>query len=136
MGDTTNNISVGAGMFAFWSADNLKWQDIQSLPKTTFPLVMKDPDLQRGKSICTSGSIIEIETERFKDKTFYSGGLFSDSGDIYRFIAVKSTGDLVARSRGTICGIVTGRQSYQNSMGGVAHAVLLVGMFNLPENKK
>ena len=135
MNDTENDISAGSVLLAFWSATHLKWQDIKSLPTTTFPLVMKDSEKQRGKSICASGVIIEIRTERFQDKTFFEGGILSDYGYIYRFIAVKSTGDLVARSRGTICGIVTGRHSYRNSMGGVAHAVFLVGIFNLPENK-
>lgn len=136
MSDTQNEISPGTAMLAFWAADKLKWQELQSIPKTKYALIMKDSDEQRGKSICASGRIIEISSEKAEGKKFYSGGIYDDAGRIYRFVAVKSTGELVAQSFATICGIVTGRQSYQNSVGGVAHAIFLVGMFDLPENRK
>jgi hypothetical protein len=74
--------------------------------------------------------------EKADGNKFYNGGLVDHYGHIYRFIAVRSTGDLVAGSVAHFCGVVTGKQSYANSVGGMAHAVFLVGMFVLPENKK
>lgn len=136
MSDTQDAISPGTVMLAFWAADRLKWQELQGIPITKYALIMKDSDEQRGKSICASGRIIEIASEKVEGRKFYSGGIYDDAGRIYRFVAVKSTGELVAQSFATICGIVTGRQSYQNSVGGVAHAISLVGMFDLPENRK
>lgn len=52
-----------------------------------------------------------------------------------RFAAVASTGELVAQSSANFCGVTTGKYSYSNSGGGTTHAVFLVGMFDLPENK-
>ena len=66
----------------------------------------------------------------------FTGGLIDNSGQIYRFIAVKSTGEIVKGSTAKFCGIVTGRLMFSNSVGGTTHAVSLVGMFDLPENRK
>jgi hypothetical protein len=135
MSDTQDGISPGTAMLAFWSAERMNWKDLQATPKTKYALIMKDSEEQRGKAICATGRIIEIASEKAEGKKFYNGGLYDEAGRIYRFIAVRSTGDLVAQSFATICGVVTGRQSYRNSVGGVAHAIFLVGMFDLPENK-
>lgn len=132
MSDTTNEVSDGAILLAKWSVDNMKWNDLQAIPQAkSFNAIMKDSDKERGKLLCQSGSIIEITAAG----RMYEGGLFTSSGNVIRFIAVGNTGDLVARSSAKFCGIVIGKQDYSNSAGGVAHAVYLVGMFNLPENK-
>lgn len=136
MTDTSNEISTGAVSMALWSADNLKWSELQALPKTKASLVMKDSEEQRGKLICATGNIIEIASEKAEGKKFFEGGLYDANGTVFRFIAVKSSGELVEQSHSTICGVVIGKQDYSNSMGGVAHAVFLVGMFKLPENTK
>lgn len=136
MSDTDDDVSDGAVSLASWSADHMKWSELQGLPKTKAGLVMKDSDQQRGKLICASGELIEIASEKEDDKKFYEGGLQDDDDNIYRFIAVKSTGGLVENSHATLCGVVIGRQDYADSVGGEAHAVFLVGMFQLPENTK
>lgn len=136
MADTRDEINPGAVFLAFWAVDRLKLNELQSVPKTKYSLVMKDSDEQRGRLICTSGRIIEIASEKVEGKKLYSGGMYDDAGKIYRFLVVKSTGELVAQSYAKLCGVVIGRQSYQNSIGGVAHAIFLVGMFDLPENRK
>jgi hypothetical protein len=134
MSDTTNDTSPGALAFSVWAAKKMKWDDLKGLPMTKYKLIMKDPDEERGKKICAKGRIIEIHAEKTAVGKIYSGGLMRGYSQIYRWIAVGSTGELVANSYGTICGVVIGRQSYSNSMGGTAHAVFLVGMFLLPEN--
>jgi hypothetical protein len=134
--DEIGNISPGAARLAVWGAKRLKWDELQQLPQTKVALVMKDSDKERGKRICTSGSIIEISAEDLKGEKLYAGGMYGDGWKIYRFIAVGSTGELVERSRARFCGVVIGRFDYPNSAGGTAHSVQLVGMFDLPENKK
>lgn len=134
MTDTVNELSPGAVLLALWSAEHLEWKELQNLPATKVSLVMKDSDEQRGKGLCTTGSVIEIAAEKAASQKFFHGGLFDNAGNIFRFVAVKSTGELVASSRATFCGVVIGKQDYSNSMGGAAHAVFLVGMFKLPEN--
>ncbi len=59
----------------------------------------------------------------------------SNGGNIYRFLAAGSSGTLVPQSYGRFCGVVTGTYDYSNSGGGTGHAVEMVGMFDLPENK-
>lgn len=128
-------IDAGAATLTVWGADRIKWSEIQEIPAGKHALVMKDPDTQRGKRICTSGRIVEIAASSVPRGKIYLGGMLDDQGNTYRFVALRSTGELVSRSRARFCGIITGQQHYENSMGGVAHAVQLVGMFDLPENK-
>lgn len=129
------DIDSATAVLALWGADNMRWEEIQALPGAKYGMIMKDPASQRGKRLCAAGEIIEIAVDSSVPQKIYLGGLYDEAGHLYRFIAVGSTGELVARSRGKICGVVTGQQHYQNSMGGVAHAAHIVGMFDLPENK-
>lgn len=131
------SLSKGAIILAYWATEHLKWGDLQKIKSTKHALVMKDPDAERGEKICVYGHIVEIQVDNTMPNKIkiYFGGMFDASMQIYRFIAVGSTGDLVGGSQAKFCGIVTGKNDYQNSNGGVAHAVHLVGMFDLPENK-
>lgn len=135
MTDETDKLSDGAVMLGRWSMNHLNWTELNALPETKKALVMKDADEQRGKKICISGNVIEIGVENVDGNKVYLGGMYADTMDIYRFIAVKSTGEIAEKSRAKLCGVVIGRYSYANSAGGMAHAVQLVGMFDLPENK-
>jgi hypothetical protein len=134
--DTTNEPDPAAYLLALWGTSHLDWKAIVGLGETTHSKVMKDPEAERGKRICTSGSIVEIAVDRSAKTPLYAGGLITAAMNVYRFIALRSTGELVARSPARFCGIVTGRESYSNSGGGVTHAVKVVGMFDLPENRK
>lgn len=129
------DVSVGAAKLAIWGADNMRWVELQEVPLGKYGLVMKDSNTQRGARLCTSGQVIEIAKDRTVPQDIYLGGMFGSAGNLYRFIALKSTGEIVAKSGARFCGIVTGQQHYPNSIGGVAHAVHLVGMFDLAENK-
>ena len=57
------------------------------------------------------------------------------TGKKVSFFAVQSTGDLVEGSRARLCGVVTGRYSYSNTGNGTTHAVKVVGVFDLAENR-
>ena len=134
MTDESEKLSSGAVMLGRWSMNHMEWKELNALPDTKRALVMKDADEQRGKKICISGNVIEIGAENVDGKKVYIGGMYTGSMDVYRFIAVKSTGEIAEKSRAKFCGVVIGRFDYANSAGGVAHAVQLVGMFDLPEN--
>jgi hypothetical protein len=128
--------SDGAVMLALWGYEKMRLADIQALPATKWAVVKNDPEAVRGHHICTSGTIVEIGVDRSAGNPIYLGGMYDGAGNIYRFVAVGSTGDLVANSKARFCGVVTNAVSYPNSMGGVGHAVQLVGLFDLPTNKK
>ena len=134
MSDVSESISPGALSLTRWSMTHLKWDELVALPTTTKPLVMKDSDEQRGKLICVTGRIIQISGEKVGDSKVYEGGMMRGYSDIYRFLAVKSTGNITDESSAKFCGVVIGKMDYANSAGGVAHAIQLVGMFDLPEN--
>lgn len=129
------SVSDGAAKLAVWGAEHMRWAQLQEVDGTKYGLVMKDSYAQRGKRLCVAGEVIEIAVDRsVPGHSIHLGGLFDNAGHLYRFVALRSTGDIVAGTRASMCGIVTGQQHYPNSIGGVAHAVHMVGMFNLPEN--
>jgi len=133
--DAFNEPDPAGMVFAGWAAHHLTWADIQGVTQTKRSLVMKDPDAERGKRLCPAGSVIQIQVDRSAGKPVAHGLLLTDSMDIYKFSAVGSSGELVEKSVARLCGIVIGKYDYSNSAGGTGHAVALVGMFDLPENK-
>lgn len=136
MTDTQNDISSGAILLSVWGAKNMKLSDVVvSKNETSFALVKKDSDETRGKKMCVRGSLIEIHVENTKVGKIAEGLLMDNSMDLVKFIATHSTGELVESSPARFCGVVIGRYDYQNSAGGTGHAVQMVGIFDLPENK-
>ncbi len=137
MSNSFNEFSNAAQVFAvWWMTSPVKVEDIKALPKTTYRRVMKDPEEERGKRICVRARVIEIHAHRGIEGKYYTGGLIRGYSQIYRFIALGSTGDIVQRSVARFCGVVMGTQSYMNSGGGTSHGVELVGMFDLKENRR
>ena len=136
MSDEVDDLSGGAVALAVWAAEKMRWSELSGIPESGYGLIMKDPDAERGKRLCGTGEIIEIEAEKTDFGKVFRGGMFAGGIDkVFRFLAVGSTGDLVAHSRAKFCGIVIGKESYSNSMGGMTHGVSLVGMFDLPANR-
>ena len=137
MTDTNDETSAGALMLALWAAENLKFSDVVVRKnETSFPLVRKDADASRGKRMCVTGRIIQIAKEKAGERTLWTGLMLVGYSEIASFIAVGGTGNLVARSRARLCGVVIGTYDYSNSAGGKGHAVSLVGMFDLAENRR
>lgn len=136
MVDVQNDDSDGAALFGLWAAKRMAWLDV-AVPKdeTTWALTMKDSDETRGKRLCASGSIVQIEVEKTAAGKLGTGLLRSYGGNLYRFFAAGSTGDLVESSDCRLCGVIAGKYDYSNSAGGTGHAVALVGMFDLPQNR-
>jgi hypothetical protein len=133
--DTQDRISDAAFIFAMWASKRLSWKDFYvEDDETTIAKVMKDSDEGRGKRMCYGGHIVQIRVNKTKYGKIAEGLLVTGDTKFLSFLAVGSTGDLVERSRGRLCGIVTGRYSYANSGGGTTHSVQVVGMFDLPEN--
>lgn len=132
--DTQDKPDPATSLFALWMGDNPSWSAIQRLPETTHARVLKDSESERGKRLCISGTVLQISKEQ--GTKLFSGTLMSDDMKPIFYIATASTGDLVGQSRAKFCGVVTGRYSYSNVSGGTTHAIRLVGLFDLPENRK
>lgn len=124
LGDGQDN--RGAWMLARYAAANLVWSEELATPETTLGLVLKDSERERGKRLCVTGVLRDIERRDLARRPVYVGDLETAEGDLAHFIAVGSTGSLVKRSTGTLCGVVSGKH---------AKAVVIVGLFDLPENR-
>ena len=135
MTDTANDVSPGAVLMALWGAKKMRWEDVDiKKDETSFALVRKDADEARGKRMCVSGPIIQIQVEKLPTGKIATGLLMSYSQNLIHFAAVGSSGDLVEQHSARICGVVIGNYEYSNSGGGTGHAVQLVGMFDIKEN--
>jgi len=137
MTDTVENPSRGASVLMGWAlANQLRWADVApKQDETSIALVQKDSARERGKRLCAPGQIIEIHVQRGDLGVFANGLLLSEAGNLVHFLAARDTGELVAESPARFCGVVTGTLDYRNSVGGVGHAVQMVGMFDLPANR-
>lgn len=137
--DEVNRISAGTAALGLWAMQNMKWSDVAvASNETSLAKIHKDSDTERGKRMCVRGKIVQITADKSSGVgTAYIGLMTAPSfANIVHYVAVADTGDLVENSPARFCGIVTGRYSYSNSGGGTTHAVGLVGMFDLPSNRK
>lgn len=117
----------GAWLLARHAAARMTWSDVaREAPETSFGLVLKDSARERGRRMCATGVLRDIERRDVDGRAVYVGSMATAEGDVARFIAVGDTGALVRRSTGTLCGVVTGKDG---------DAAVLVGMFDLPENR-
>jgi hypothetical protein len=134
--DTTDGaISPGALSFLDWANNRLTWADVGGPDETSPGLARKDMEAARGKRLCLSGSIIQIEKAAAPDPPVYVGGLTGGDGAVSRFIAIGDTGEIVANSPARICAFVVGIQAYQSNGGMRVDALFVMGMFDLPKNR-
>ncbi|MEG2445808.1 MAG: hypothetical protein RSA22_03915 [Acinetobacter sp.] len=136
MSDEFDAFPASAGVLAFWMENkHTKIGDIRVLDSSTRGKILKDSFNERGKRLCVSGTIVEIQVDRSGGFPSYHAGLASNYTDFTRVLAVGSTGELVANSSVTFCGVVIGKIGFNNAIGGTTNAPYLVGMFDLPENR-
>jgi hypothetical protein len=64
MNNTVGRLDVGSALLAMWASKNLSWQALEALPETTPALFKKDPDAERGRRLCMSGTVLEIRAEK------------------------------------------------------------------------
>lgn len=135
MTDEFDAFPAAAGVLAYWMQNNAtKIGDIKNVELTKRGRILKDSYNERGKRLCVSGNVVEIQVDRSGGFPAYHAGIMNNNGDVTRVLAVGSTGDLVADSNATFCGIVIGKVGFTNAMGGTTSAPYLIGMFDLPEN--
>ncbi len=134
--DTHNKMPPAAMLIPLWAEKNkINLGMINAMPATRYGKIMKDSASERGKSLCISGMVGDIAVDRSAGFPVYSGAIVNNNGQIVRYLAMKSTGEIVDGSMGKFCGITVGKMSYDNAQGGTTHAAYLVGMFDLPENR-
>lgn len=133
MGDVavgSDGPSYGATELARWMAGHPNRPEIRTAQSTiSFSEVLKDSDAARGRLFCASGKTIEIARVKGAAFTLYTGGLIASDGSVVRFLVPEATDGIVANTPVRLCGVVIGTVDYANSMGGVTHAVQIVGSF-------
>lgn len=123
----------GTDLLAEWADQYLAWETIDlPTPETTLALAARDLQPERGKRLCETGEIKEI----FDEGKVFTGLLVKARFEIIGFIAVRSVGKLEQKRRARFCGVVTGRHVSAGPEAGSAQAVQVIGMFDVPENKK
>lgn len=63
MDDTLDKLDEGAALFTLWASKYLAWDDVMALPETSPALFRKDPDAERGRRLCETGTITQIRAE-------------------------------------------------------------------------
>jgi hypothetical protein len=128
---------VGQAMLTGWAAIHLRWADIEvDASETSFPLVKKDPDAERGKRLCADVTVLDIAASGAGLGKRYTGLMISRSFPTvpYAFTAVRSTGAIVEHSAARFCGYVLALHRYQSN-DGPREGLQVLGMFDLPENR-
>jgi hypothetical protein len=64
MTNTVGKLDVGSALLALWASKNLGWEALEAIPETSPALFRKDPDAERGKRFCMSGTILQIRAEK------------------------------------------------------------------------
>jgi hypothetical protein len=64
MVNTVGRVDTGSALLALWAAGHLTWEMLESVPATSAAMFHKDPETERGKRLCISGTIVEIRAER------------------------------------------------------------------------
>lgn len=137
IGDQIGELGAGTILFALWAAERLAWRDVfVERDETSIKLTKKDPITARGKRMCWSGRIMQIQRDRSVEAPLFSGTMATRRADFIHYLAVGSTGNLVDGSRARLCGFVTGTYAYENVGGGQTQAVQMVGMFQIPANTR
>jgi hypothetical protein len=129
--------SDGAKLFAAWAQQNLAWEDIDlKPPETTMSRADADPATERGKRLCEAGTITELKSTDIRGAKVAIGFLARKDNEVIQFIAVRGMGSLAEKTATRFCGVMSARVDRTLPTGGSGHALQVIGMFDLPENKK
>ena len=104
----------------------VRWSDVDTASQTTLAKVEKDPAAEKGKRVCTEGTLERITKQELAGRPHFTGVLVTKDGDRVAFVVGGSTGELVKRDTARLCGVVTGTSD---------GATAVFGMFDLPENR-
>lgn len=124
--DTTDQLGEGARLLASYATAKLRWAEVDVPAETTLGHIEKDPERERGKRLCATGEILQIVRRDVGGRKVHVGRLRTADSDEVTFVAVGTTGELVKRSTGRLCGAALG-------MSGTAVSIL--GMFDFEENR-
>jgi hypothetical protein len=122
-----------------WASDKLKWSEVETKKNESSTLLaLKDPFGAYGKRACLTGKVADIQAVRGGDAgalSHFQGRLESPT-EVWSVVAVGDTGELVRGSNAKFCGFVTGVTKSAKGDAGQVDALAVIGMFDLPSNRK
>ena len=122
-----------------WSEERLKWADVEAKKNEVSTLLaLKDPEGAYGKRTCLIGKLTTISAVRDADASTlkHFKAVLEGPGERWNLSAVGDTGDLVKGSSAKFCGLATNVRSHKGDGGITVDSLDVVGMFDLPENRK
>ncbi|SNT71048.1 hypothetical protein SAMN04488491_2268 [Psychrobacter sp. LV10R520-6] len=113
----------------------MTWEDLNSIPETSYEMIKKDIFTETGKRFCFTGTVHKIEVDRSINPPLTQAFVYAAFRGYVSVIAVGSSGDILPSSEVNFCGVVTGDGAGYETFAGGDSAPYLLGMFDLPENK-
>lgn len=114
----------------------MTWEDLNSIPETSYEMIKKDIFTETGKRFCFTGTVHEIKVDRSINPPVTHAFVYASYRGYVNVIAVGSSGNILPSSEVNFCGIVTGDIAEYETLAGGDSAPYLLGMFDLPENKE
>lgn len=140
MRDVKDEYDPAAVALGSWALKKMRWQDVEVSPnETSMAAFERDPFAERGKRMCARGGIVDLTIDRGRDGTappMAFADVLTAEGDRLMVFAAGTAGTLARGSHARVCGVVTGRHARTSVSGGTNLAVQLVGMFDLPDNRR
>lgn len=130
-GTKVSGVPVGI-ISALVERDNLGLPMLELVPSTSLAEAKKDPDAARGKRVRVAGSIIEIRVSGGSAE----GALMTDGMTVVRLYSTMSTSGVFDGGWASFVGVFVQEYDYPNVSGGVTRSYLLVGAFDIPENRQ
>ncbi|MFO0662828.1 MAG: hypothetical protein U0174_02695 [Polyangiaceae bacterium] len=121
-----------------WSEERLRWADVDMKKNQTSTLLaLKDPEGAYGKRACLTGKLTTITAVRDADASalLHFKAVLEGPGERWNLSAVGDTAELVKGSTAKFCGLAVHVRT-QRADGGTLDTLDVVGMFDLPENRK
>lgn len=104
------------------------------MPSTSLAEAKKDPHGSRGKVLKVSGNVIEIH--RAKNGDIFEGAIMTSGMSVVRFVTSLSTEGVFDGTWASFRGVFVQEYAYPNVSGGQTRSLLVVGAFDIPQNRR
>ncbi|MCS6898664.1 MAG: hypothetical protein RMJ98_03085 [Myxococcales bacterium] len=136
MRDSTGAPDEGSvTLLNYWKDKKYPWSQLEAVPPTTEAAFLANPDAERSKRICSTGTVQQINQVNPPPSPVHEGVLVTQATETISFGAVGDVTGIRQGGPGRFCGIATGIQNMTNATGQPVRAIRLVGMFDTPANR-
>lgn len=135
MRDSTGAPDEGSNtLLNYWKDKKYAWAQLEAVPPTTEAAFLANPDAERGKRICSPGTVQQLNKTN-PTPPVHEGMLTTQANETVSFGAVGDVTGIRQGGPGKFCGIATGIQNTTGANGAQVRAIRSVGMFDTPANR-